>query len=74
MESTILFDGGCMIDDNFNDPMNEVLADNLVEVIATMNEEQREKFVNTFVSKWPKLASQLSFNIDVNLQEVMSVN
>ena len=63
-----------MIDDNFNDPMNEVLADNLVEVIATMNEEQREKFVNTFVSKWPKLASQVSFNIDVNLQEVMSVN
>ena len=64
-----------MIDDNFNDPMNQVLADNLVEVIATMNEEQREKFVNTFVSKWPKLASQLSFNIDVNLkEEVMSVN
>ena len=62
-----------MIDD-FQDPMNDVLADNLVEVIATMNEEQREKFVNTFVSKWPKLASQLSFNIDVNLQEVMSVN
>ena len=63
-----------MIDDNFNDPMNQVLADNLVEVIATMNEEQREKFVNTFVSKWPKLASQLSFNIDVNLQEILSVN
>ena len=63
-----------MIDDNFNDPMNQVLADNLVEVIATMNEEQREKFVNTFVSKWPKLASQLSFNIDVNLQEIVSVN
>ena len=60
--------------DDFQDPMNDVLADNLVEVIATMNEEQREKFVNTFVSKWPKLASQLSFNIDVNLQEVMSVN
>ena len=63
-----------IIDDNFNDPMNDVLADNLVEVIATMNEEQREKFVNTFVSKWPKLASQLSFNIDVNLQEIMNVN
>ena len=63
-----------MIDDNFNDPMSDVLADNLVEVIATMNEEQREKFVNSFVSKWPKLASQVSFNIDVNLQEVMSVN
>ena len=63
-----------MIDDNFNDPMNEVLADNLVEVIATMTQEQRDEFVNTFVSKWPKLASQVSFNIDVNLQEVMSVN
>ena len=63
-----------MIDDNFNDPMNEVLADNLVEVIATMTQEQRDEFVNTFVSKWPKLASQVSFNIDVNLQEIVSVN
>jgi len=63
-----------MIDDNFNDPMNQVLADNLVEVLATMTKDQREKFVKTFVSKWPKLASQVSFNIDVNLQEVMSVN
>ena len=64
-----------MIDDNFNDPMNEVLADNLVEVIATMNQEQRDKFVDTLVSKWPILASQVSFNIDVNLkEEVMSVN
>jgi len=54
--------------------MDEVLAENLVEVIATMNQEQRDKFVDTFVSKWPKLASQVSFNIDVNLQEVMSVN
>tara|TARA_Y100000768_G_C23557312_1_gene486504 strand:+ start:295 stop:489 length:195 start_codon:yes stop_codon:yes gene_type:complete len=62
------------ISDEFKDPMEEVLADNLVEVIATMNEEQRDKFVNTFVSKWPKLASELSFNIDSNLQEVMSVN
>jgi len=63
-----------MIDDNFNDPMNQVLADNLVEVIATMTQEQRDEFVNTFVSKWPKLASQVSFNIDVNLQEIVSVN
>ena len=62
------------ISDEFKDPMEEVLADNLVEVIATMNEEQRDKFVNTFVSKWPKLASEISFNIDSNLQEVMSVN
>ena len=62
------------ISDEFKDPMEEVLAENLVEVIATMTEEQRDKFVDTFVSKWPKLASQVSFNIDVNLQEVMSVN
>ena len=63
-----------MIDDNFNDPMNQVLADNLVEVIATMTQEQRDEFVTTFVYKWPKLASQVSFNIDVNLQEIVSVN
>ena len=63
-----------MIDDNFNDPMNQVLADNLVEVIATMTQEQIDEFVTTFVSKWPKLASQVSFNIDVNLQEIVSVN
>tara|TARA_R110002096_G_scaffold132185_2_gene282405 strand:+ start:806 stop:1000 length:195 start_codon:yes stop_codon:yes gene_type:complete len=62
------------INDEYTDPMNEVLADNLVEVIATMTQEQRDEFVTTFVSKWPKLASQVSFNIDVNLQEVMSVN
>ena len=62
------------IDKDYQDPMDEVLAENLVEVIATMNQEQRDKFVDTFVSKWPKLASQVSFNIDVNLQEVMSVN
>ena len=62
------------IDKDYQDPMDEVLADSLVDVIATMNQEQRDKFVDTFVSKWPKLASQVSFNIDVNLQEVMSVN
>ena len=63
-----------MIDDNFNDPMNEVLADNLVEVIATMTEEQRDLFVKTFIRKWPMLASKISFNIDVQLQEAVSVN
>ena len=63
-----------MIDDNFNDPMNEVLADNLVEVIATMTEEQRDLFVKTFIRKWPMLASKISFNIDCTLQEVTSVN
>ena len=61
-------------DDFLKDPMEEVLAENLVEVIATMNEEQRDKFVNTFVSKWTLLASKISFNIDCTLQEVTSVN
>ena len=60
--------------DAFQDPMNDVLADNLVEVIATMTEEQRDLFVKTFIRKWPMLASKISFNIDCTLQEVTSVN
>ena len=60
--------------DDFQDPMNDVLADNLVEVIATMTEEQRDLFVKTFIRKWPLLASKISFNIDCTLQEVTSVN
>ena len=75
MACALLFNGGRMsIDDNFLDPMDDVLADNLVEVLATMTKDQREKFVKTFVSKWPILASQVSFNIDCTLQEVTSVN
>jgi len=62
------------INDEYTDPMNEVLADNLVEVIATMTEEQRDLFVKTFIRKWPMLASKISFNIDVQLQEAISVN
>ena len=52
------------------DTMNEVLVDSLVETIANMNEEQRDKFVDTFVSKWPLLAGQISFNIESNLKDV----
>ena len=62
------------IDKDYQDPMNDVLADNLVEVIATMTEEQRDLFVKTFIRKWPMLASKISFNIDCTLQEVTSVN
>lgn len=51
------------------DIMNKVLADNLVESFATMNQEQRDKFVDTFVSKWPLLAGQMSFSIESNLQD-----
>ena len=50
--------------------MKEVLADNLVEVISEMNQEQRDKFVDTFVSKWPLPAGQISFNIESNLKDV----
>ena len=48
--------------------MNEVMADNVVENIAQMNQEQRDLFVNTFVKKWPRLASQVSLNIEATLQ------
>ena len=40
--------------------MNKVMADNVVENIAQMNLEQRNIFVNTFVEKWPDLATSLS--------------
>ena len=40
--------------------MNEVMADNVVENIAQMNQEQRNLFVNTFVEKWPDLARSLT--------------
>ena len=51
--------------------MNEVMADNVVENIAQMNQEQRNLFVDTFVKKWPRLASQVSLNIESTLQEVL---
>ena len=43
-----------------NEIMNEVMANNIVENIAQMNLEQRNLFVNTFVKKWPDLASSVS--------------
>ena len=52
-----------------NQIMNQVMADNVVENIAQMNQEQRDLFVNTFVKKWPILASQVSLNIEVILQD-----
>ena len=45
---------------NVNEVMNEVMADNVVENIAQMNLEHRNLFVNTFVKKWPDLASSVS--------------
>ena len=54
-----------------NQIMNQVMADNVVENIAQMNQEQRNLFVDTFVKKWPRLASQVSLNIESTLQEVL---
>jgi hypothetical protein len=51
--------------------MNEVMADNVVENIAQMNQEQRDLFIATLVKKWPRLASQVSLNIEATLQEVL---
>ena len=56
---------------NTNQVMNEVMADNVVENIAQMNQEQRDLFVSTFVKKWPRLASQVSLNIEVLLQDTL---
>ena len=52
-----------------NQIMNQVMADNVVENIAQMNQDQRNLFVNTFVKKWPRLASQVSLNIEATLQD-----
>ena len=52
-----------------NQIMNQGMADNVVENIAQMNQEQRDLFVNTFVKKWPRLASQVSLNIEAILQD-----
>ena len=65
-------DGGRMIDTG--QVVNEVMADNVVENIAQMNQEQRDLFVNTFVKKWPMLASQVSLNIEATLQEDVNDN
>ena len=56
---------------NTNQVMNEVMADNVVENIAQMNQEQRDLFIATLVKKWPRLASQLSLTIEAVLQEVI---
>ena len=52
-----------------NQIINQVMADNVVENIAQMNQEQRDLFVNTFVKKLPRLASQVSLNIEATLQD-----
>ena len=52
-----------------NEVMNEVMANNIVENIAQMNLEQRNLFVNTFVKKWPDLATSVSNMITLEQME-----
>ena len=54
---------------NVNEVMNEVMADNVVENIAQMNEKQRDMFVEVLAEKWPELANKLSLGIETNLIE-----
>ena len=49
------------------------MADNVVENIAQMNLEQRNLFVNTFVKKWPDLATSVSNMITLE-QMVKDIN
>jgi len=49
--------------------MNKVMADNIVENIAQMSQEQRDLFVEVLTEKWPELANKLSINIESNLIE-----
>ncbi len=41
----------------------------LVEAIAQMDEDQRERFVSTLVFKWPELADSLMAQIGYELME-----
>jgi hypothetical protein len=41
----------------------------LVEALAQMDEDQRERFVSTLVFKWPELADSLMAQIGYELME-----
>ena len=45
--------------------MNEVIANEAVEQIARMDQDQRDLFIYSLVSKWPELASQLNMAVEL---------
>jgi hypothetical protein len=45
--------------------MNEVIAEEAVEQIARMDQDQRDLFIYNLVSKWPELASQLNMAVEL---------
>ena len=42
----------------------KINTDEMVEIVARMNEQQRRQFVRTMVSKWSETAIQLANQID----------
>ena len=48
-----------------NEVMNEVIAEEAVEQIARMDQDQRDLFIYSLVSKWPELASQLNMAVEL---------
>jgi hypothetical protein len=45
------------------------IIEELVEQIARMDKDQRNKFVQTLVKKWPDLSESIYFLLNVNLME-----
>lgn len=45
-------------------------TDEIVESIARMDEDQRERFVRTMVKKWPDLAMSISNKIDQEIYDL----
>ena len=49
---------------------NNMKADEVVESIARMNANEREKFVKIMVNKWTEMSMQLSNAIDQEVYDV----
>ncbi len=49
------------------------MIDELVEQLARMNKDERNKFVQTLVNKWPELSESIYFLLNVNLMEKENV-
>ena len=50
--------------------IKSIEIDEVVEIIARMNQDQRNSFVRSIVKKWPDLASNISNKIDQEIYDV----
>ena len=50
--------------------IKSIEIDEVVEIIARMNEDQRKSFVRSMVKKWPDLAMSMSNKIDQEIYDV----